>query len=53
VSQSSQHPTTPLASGSINGQTMKIELVEPNNDLPNGGRDPLASEIDDHQPRHL
>ena len=29
------HPTTtPLSSGSINGQTLKIELVEPGNDLP-------------------
>jgi hypothetical protein len=35
VSQSSQHPTTPLSSGSLNGQTLKIELVEPGNDLPN------------------
>jgi hypothetical protein len=30
------HPTTtPLSSGSFNGQTLKIELVEPGNDLPN------------------
>jgi hypothetical protein len=35
VSPSSQHPTTPLSSGSINGQTLRIELVEPGNDLPN------------------
>jgi hypothetical protein len=35
VSQSSQHPTTPLSSGSLNGQTLTIELVEPGNDLPN------------------
>jgi hypothetical protein len=36
LSQSS----TPLSSGLINGQTLKIELVEPGNDLPNakGGR---------------
>jgi hypothetical protein len=27
---------TPLAQGSLNGQTLKIELVEPGNDLPNG-----------------
>ena len=27
--------TTPLSSGSLNGQTLKIELVEPGNDLPN------------------
>jgi hypothetical protein len=26
---------TPLAHGSLNGQTLKIELVEPDNDLPN------------------
>ena len=26
---------TPLSSGSLNGQTLKIELVEPGNDLPN------------------
>ena len=26
---------TPLASGHLNGQTLKIELVEPGNDLPN------------------
>ena len=26
---------TPLASGSLNGQTLQIELVEPGNDLPN------------------
>jgi hypothetical protein len=25
---------TPLSSGSLNGQTLKIELVEPGNDLP-------------------
>ena len=35
MSQSSQHPTTPLSSGSLNGQTLTIELVEPGNDLPN------------------
>ena len=35
MSPSSQHPTTPLSSGSINGQTLKIELVEPGNDRPN------------------
>jgi hypothetical protein len=27
--------TTPLSSGSLNGQTLKIELVEPGKDLPN------------------
>jgi hypothetical protein len=27
--------TTHLAAGSLNGQTLKIELVEPGNDLPN------------------
>ena len=32
---SPNHPTTPLSSGSLNGQTLKIELVEPANDLPN------------------
>jgi hypothetical protein len=26
---------TALSSGSLNGQTLKIELVEPGNDLPN------------------
>ncbi len=26
---------TPLSSGSLNGQTLTIELVEPGNDLPN------------------
>ena len=26
---------TPLSSGSLNGQTLKVELVEPGNDLPN------------------
>ena len=26
---------TPLSSGSLNGQTLTIELVEPDNDLPN------------------
>jgi hypothetical protein len=26
---------TPLAHGSLNGQTLKVELVEPGNDLPN------------------
>jgi hypothetical protein len=26
---------TPLSSGTLNGQTLKIELVEPGNDLPN------------------
>jgi hypothetical protein len=29
------HNVTPLSSGSLNGQTLKIELVEPDNDLPN------------------
>ena len=29
------HETTPLSSGSLNGQTLTIELVEPGNDLPN------------------
>ena len=29
------HQTTPLSSGNLNGQTLKIELVEPGNDLPN------------------
>ena len=29
------HQTTPLSSGSLNGQTLTIELVEPGNDLPN------------------
>jgi hypothetical protein len=29
------HETTPLSSGSLNGQTLKIELVEPGNDRPN------------------
>jgi hypothetical protein len=29
------HQTTPLSSGSLNGQTLKVELVEPGNDLPN------------------
>jgi hypothetical protein len=29
------HETTPLSSGSLNGQTLKIELVEPGTDLPN------------------
>jgi hypothetical protein len=29
------HQTTPLSSGSLNGQTLKVELVEPDNDLPN------------------
>jgi len=29
------HQTTPLSSGSLNGQTLEIELVEPGNDLPN------------------
>ena len=29
------HETTPLSSGNLNGQTLKIELVEPGNDLPN------------------
>jgi hypothetical protein len=27
--------STPLSSGLINGQTLKIELVEPGSDLPN------------------
>jgi hypothetical protein len=36
VSPSSpNHPTTPLSSGSLNGQTLTIELVEPGNDRPN------------------
>jgi hypothetical protein len=26
---------TPLSSGHLNGQTLKVELVEPGNDLPN------------------
>jgi hypothetical protein len=29
------HHITSLSSGSLNGQTLKIELVEPGNDLPN------------------
>jgi hypothetical protein len=29
------HQTTPLSSGTINGQTLTIELVEPGNDRPN------------------
>jgi hypothetical protein len=29
------HETTRLSSDSLNGQTLKIELVEPGNDLPN------------------
>jgi hypothetical protein len=29
------HETTPLSSGSLNGQTLTIELVESGNDLPN------------------
>ena len=29
------HETTPLSSGSLNGQTLKMELVEPGNDRPN------------------
>jgi hypothetical protein len=29
------HQITPLSSGSLNGQTLTIELVEPGNDLPN------------------
>ena len=29
------HETTPLSSGSLNGQTLRIELVEPGNDRPN------------------
>jgi hypothetical protein len=44
---------TPLSSGSLNGQTLTIELVEPGNDLPNAGRGQVASEANDHQPRHL
>ena len=28
------HETTPLSGGNLNGQTLKIELVEPGNDLP-------------------
>jgi len=35
VSQSSHHQTTPLSSGSLNGQSLRIELVEPGNDRPN------------------
>jgi hypothetical protein len=36
VSPSSpNHSTTPLASGTVNGQTLTIELVEPGDDLPN------------------
>jgi hypothetical protein len=35
VSQSSHHQTTPLSSGSLNGQSLWIELVEPGNDRPN------------------
>ena len=31
----SQSSITPLSSGSLNGQTLTIELVEPGNDLPN------------------
>ncbi|HEY6686674.1 MAG TPA: hypothetical protein VI094_10770 [Propionibacteriaceae bacterium] len=31
----SQSSITPLSSGSLNGQTLKIELVEPDDDLPN------------------
>ena len=31
----SQSSITPLSSGSLNGQTLKIELVEPGNDRPN------------------
>jgi hypothetical protein len=31
----SQSSITPLSSGSLNGQTLSIELVEPSNDLPN------------------
>jgi hypothetical protein len=27
--------TTPLASGTLNGQTLKIDLIEPTNDQPN------------------
>jgi hypothetical protein len=27
--------TTALSSGNLNGQTLKVELVEPGNDLPN------------------
>jgi hypothetical protein len=29
------HETTPLSSGSLNGQTLTIELIEPGKDLPN------------------
>jgi len=35
VSQSSHHQTTPLSSGSLNGESLRIELVEPGNDRPN------------------
>jgi hypothetical protein len=42
-----------LSSGNLNGQTLKVELVEPSNDLPKCGSDQVASETDDHQPRHL
>ena len=35
MNPSSHHQTTPLSSGSLNGQTLKIELVVPGNDLPN------------------
>ena len=35
MSQSSHHQTTPLSSGSLNGQSLRIELVEPGNDRPN------------------
>ena len=29
------HEATPLSSGTINGQAVRIELVEPDNELPN------------------
>ena len=35
MSQSSHHQNTPLSAGSLNGQTLTIELVERGNDLPN------------------
>jgi hypothetical protein len=33
--ESPMHNVTPLSSGSLNDQTLKVELVEPGNDLPN------------------
>ena len=44
---------TPLSSGSLNGQALTIELVEPDNDLPNAVSDQVAGQANDHQPRHL